>query len=81
MTDDSITQAQKRLDQYEGFFQKYRTKTGRISAKIKEEVNNFTGDSELGVAAKISPREEPDRHRLVCIYTRDFNDKDGIARS
>lgn len=39
-----------------------------------------TANNELGIAAKISPREDPDRHRLVCVYTRDFNDKDDVAR-
>lgn len=43
-------------------------------------VTRATADGELGIAAKISPREEPDRHRLVCVYTRDFNDKDDVAR-
>lgn len=43
-------------------------------------VARATADGDLGIAAKISPREEPDRHRLVCIYTHDFNDKDDVAR-
>lgn len=43
-------------------------------------VARATANGELGIAAKISPREEPDRQRLVCIYTRDFNDKDDVAR-
>lgn len=43
-------------------------------------VARATANNELGIAAKISPREDPDRHRLVCIYTRDFNDKDDVAR-
>ncbi|KAG6364049.1 hypothetical protein INS49_009152 [Diaporthe citri] len=121
MTGEFIIRAQKRFDQYKDFVEKNRTKTGRISAKIKEEGKEFTGDvlklagqlgvtegkasghwiiwpapehcndvwakvaratanGELGIAAKISPREEPDRQRLVCVYTRDFNDKDDVAR-
>lgn len=43
-------------------------------------VARATANNELGIAAKVSPREDPDRHRLVCIYTRDFNDKDDVAR-
>lgn len=43
-------------------------------------VARATANGELGIAAKISPQEEPDRHRLLCIYTRDFNDKDDVAR-
>ncbi|KAK2613118.1 hypothetical protein N8I77_000047 [Diaporthe amygdali] len=109
--------AQKRLDVYRDFVEKNRTKTGRISAKIRQESKRFSGQvlelasqlgvtegkwiifpspehcndvwakvahatasGELGIAAKISPREEPDRHRLVCVYTRDFNDTDDVAR-
>lgn len=44
ITDEFIIRAHKRLDQYEGFVGKNRTKTGRISAKIKEEGQKFTGD-------------------------------------
>ncbi|KAH8774343.1 hypothetical protein F5883DRAFT_659023 [Diaporthe sp. PMI_573] len=117
MTEEFIIRAQKRLDRYEGFVEKNRTPTGKISKKIREESKEFTGDilklagrlgvtegkwiiypspehsnavwgkvaratanNELGIAAKISPREVPDRHRLVCVYTRDFNDKDDVAR-
>lgn len=43
-------------------------------------VAHATANGELGIAAKISPREDPDRQRLVCVYTRDFNDKDDVAR-
>lgn len=43
-------------------------------------VARATANNELGIAAKISPREDPDRHRLVCVYTHDFNDKDDVAR-
>lgn len=54
MTDEFITRAQKRLDQYKEFVEKNRTKTGRLSAKIKEEGRKFTGDilewaAQLGV--------------------------------
>ncbi|KAL2279108.1 hypothetical protein FJTKL_13681 [Diaporthe vaccinii] len=117
MTDEFITRARERLGRYKEFVEKNRTKTGRLSAKIKEEGRQFTdeilqlagqlgvtegkwiiwpapqhcndvwakvaratADGELGIAAKISPREEPDRNRLVCVYTRDFNDKDDVAR-
>ena len=43
MTDEFITRAQKRLDQYKGFVENNRTKTGRISAKIKEATVQQTG--------------------------------------
>lgn len=43
-------------------------------------VARATANDELGIAAKISPREDVDRRRLVCVYTRDFNDKDDVAR-
>lgn len=39
-----IARAQQRLEKYEDFVEKNRTKTGRISAKIKEEAKNFTDD-------------------------------------
>lgn len=43
-------------------------------------VAHATANGKLGIAAKISPREDPDRYHLVCVYTRDFNDKDDVAR-
>ncbi|POS80931.1 hypothetical protein DHEL01_v200698 [Diaporthe helianthi] len=45
-------------------------------------VAGATARNELGIAAKVAPREEPGspRERLVCIYTYDFRDKDDIAR-
>lgn len=41
-----------------------------------------TFKNELGLAAKVSPREErgSTRERLICIYTYDFSDRDDIAR-
>lgn len=68
MTDEFITRAQKRLDQYKGFVENNRTKTGRISAKIKEESRNFTGDilklaGQLGVTeGKVSEQVLPQPH-------------------
>jgi hypothetical protein len=47
-------------------------------------VARATAANELGVAAKVAPRvgNEPPQGsaRLICIYTRDFKDKDDIAR-
>ncbi|KAG8162633.1 hypothetical protein KVR01_007111 [Diaporthe batatas] len=45
-------------------------------------VAQATARNELGIAAKVAPREERGsaRERLVCIYTHDFRDKDDIAR-
>lgn len=45
-------------------------------------VAQATARNELGIAAKVAPREErgSPRERLVCIYTYDFRDKDDIAR-
>lgn len=65
MTDEFITRAQKRLDQYKEFVEKNRTKTGRLSAKIKEEGRQFTGDilkwaGQLGVTeGKVSDHVPP----------------------
>lgn len=65
MTEEFIIRAQKRLEKYEGFVDKNRTPTGRISAKIKEEAKVFTGDilklaGQLGVTegkvSMFSPR-------------------------
>lgn len=45
-------------------------------------VARATVNNELGIAAKVAPREvgKPDGHRLVCIYTYDFADKNDVAR-
>ena len=44
MTEEFIIRAQKRLDRYEGFVEKNRTPTGKISKKIRDESKEFTGD-------------------------------------
>lgn len=43
MTEEFITRAQKKLQQYETFVENNRTPTGKISAKIKKEAKVFTG--------------------------------------
>lgn len=47
-------------------------------------VARATAANELGVAAKVAPkgeeREPQGSARLICIYTRDFKDKDDVAR-
>lgn len=45
-------------------------------------VAKATVRNELGIAAKVAPRQErgSPRERVVCIYTYDFRDKDDIAR-
>lgn len=45
-------------------------------------VARATADGELGIAAKVAPRakEGPDKARLICIYTKDFIDKDDLLR-
>lgn len=49
---------------------------------VWERVAQATVKNELGIAAKVAPREErgSSKERLVCIYTYDFRDKDDIAR-
>lgn len=50
--------------------------------EIWERVAQATARNELGIAAKVAPREERGsaRERLVCIYTYDFRDRDDVAR-
>ncbi|KUI59417.1 UPF0696 protein C11orf68 [Cytospora mali] len=45
-------------------------------------VARATVKNELGIAAKVAPREERGsaKERLICIYTYDFSDKADIAR-
>lgn len=45
-------------------------------------VARATVKNELGIAAKVAPREEvgSPKARLICIYTYDFADKDDVAR-
>jgi len=45
-------------------------------------VAQATARNELGIAAKVAPREErgSPRERVVCIYTYDFRDRDDVAR-
>ncbi|KAL2263311.1 hypothetical protein VTK26DRAFT_7294 [Humicola hyalothermophila] len=43
-------------------------------------VARATAGGELGVGAKVATRVDPEKARLICIYTRDFRDKDDVAR-
>lgn len=45
-------------------------------------VARATVKNELGIAAKVAPREErgSKKERLICIYTYDFSDKDDVGR-
>lgn len=45
-------------------------------------VARATFKNELGIAAKVAPRQERGsaKERVICIYTYDFSDKDDIAR-
>lgn len=38
--------------------------------------------NDLGVAAKVAPRDSrnPGKERLICIYTYDFSDREDVAR-
>ncbi|KAK4099942.1 DUF1917-domain-containing protein [Parathielavia hyrcaniae] len=43
-------------------------------------VARATAGDELGIAAKVETRVKSDKERLICVYTRDFKDKDDVAR-
>ncbi|KAH8904587.1 DUF1917-domain-containing protein [Coniochaeta sp. PMI_546] len=47
-------------------------------------VARATAANELGVAAKVAPKGDGEGRqgsaRLICVYTRDFRDKDDVAR-
>lgn len=40
-----------------------------------------TANNELGIASKVAPDDGDERKpRLICIYTKDFNDLDDVSR-
>lgn len=46
-------------------------------------VARATAANQLGIAAKVAPRPDPDdprKDRLICIYTTDFRDKADVER-
>lgn len=46
-------------------------------------VAKATASNELGIAAKVAPKSEPEdprRDRLICVYTVDFKDKSDVGR-
>jgi hypothetical protein len=47
-----------------------------------ETVARATANNELGIAAKVAPRdgENPKKERLICIYTNDFKDRQDVGR-
>jgi hypothetical protein len=48
--------------------------------EVWAKVAKATANDELGVTAKVEPRVQNKKERLVCIYTRDFRNKDDVAR-
>jgi hypothetical protein len=51
--------------------------------EVWELVARATARNELGIAAKVAPRDPgtpPEKDRLICIYTADFRDKADIGR-
>lgn len=49
---------------------------------VWEIVARATAQNELGIAAKVAPRDPADSRRvhLICIYTYNFMDKDDVGR-
>lgn len=53
-----------------------------------EEVNEVwsvvarnTINNDLGIAAKVAPNDgDPEKQRLMCIYTKDFSDMEDVKR-
>jgi hypothetical protein len=46
-------------------------------------VAKSTADNELGIAAKVAPRNETEdtrKDRLICVYTEDFSNKADVGR-
>lgn len=43
-------------------------------------VATATAGGRLGVGAKVETRVQAAKERLICVYTRDFRDKDDVAR-
>jgi hypothetical protein len=43
-------------------------------------VARATADNDLGIAAKVAPEGGDSRDRLICIYTKDFNDMEDVTR-
>jgi hypothetical protein len=43
-------------------------------------VARATAENDLGIAAKVSPNGGDGRDRLICIYTKDFNDMEDVGR-
>ena len=43
-------------------------------------VATATADNTLGIAAKVEPRVASEKARLICVYTRDFRDKEDVGR-
>lgn len=54
-------------------------KPGNVN-NVWAKVARATANDELGIGAKVATRTDPREARLVCVYTRDFRDKDDVAR-
>ncbi|KAK4156419.1 hypothetical protein C8A00DRAFT_30703 [Chaetomidium leptoderma] len=48
--------------------------------EVWAKVCQATANDELGTGAKVETRVESAKERLICVYTRDFRDKDDVAR-
>jgi hypothetical protein len=43
-------------------------------------VARHTAEGNLGIAAKVAPSDGQGGERLICIYTKDFNDMEDVTR-
>ena len=43
-------------------------------------VARATAQNDLGIAAKVAPEDGGGKDRLICVYTKDFNDLDDVNR-
>jgi hypothetical protein len=48
--------------------------------EVWAKVARATAGNELGIGAKVETRVESGKERLICVYTKDFRDKDDVAR-
>lgn len=43
-------------------------------------VARHTAEADFGIAAKVAPDDGDSRDRLICVYTKDFNDMEDVTR-
>lgn len=77
-TTDDLAHLASRFDVLTGKWMIF-SRSDEIDA-IWSRIANSTYAGNLGIAAKVSPRNDEESSHLICVHTRDFSDREDVDR-